>query len=95
MNRFDQDKVWATQDGRVIPLADLTDRHLRNVLGHLEDNVEGWKFLYEEAHLATGINSESGDEWYERLLSEPPLEWLHGTKLYRALTREQKRRIRA
>lgn len=92
VNRFDQDKIWTTQDGRAIPLAELKDSHLTNVIRHLNDNVDGWKMLYEEANLLTGIDSDSGDEWYDQLLQEPPLRWLHGTTLYRALLREQKRR---
>lgn len=35
--------TWTTRDGRIIPIRDMTDSHLRNTLAFLRRNVEHYR----------------------------------------------------
>jgi|GEM_PF-5273475 len=88
--------VWTTQDGRKLQPADMETNHIHNVRRMLM-RIATWRFhdMYL-LHTYVAVDTEAmGDGAADAFLSEmdaalkqTPVQWMFGTQLYTALTRE-------
>lgn len=62
-------KTWTTKDGKVIPIKDLTDDHLLNIIKHLE-NLATKRAAYATVESQGTICSASD------LMPDIPMEWM-------------------
>jgi hypothetical protein len=98
VDRFQETKVWHGNGGS-IPIRDMEDRYLRNVIDYLDDHVEAYRTAFGIAlfcgPLAEGLGDMASDALDAAMTDDArqsDVAWLHSTPLYRALKREAKRR---
>lgn len=90
---------WTTKDKRSIPIKEMGDSHLLNSIKFYRERAP--KMQENEAYAAAGeaacFDSDSMASYYadgmaDHLMHEATEDWLERQPLWRALTREAKRR---
>jgi hypothetical protein len=97
---LDQGIMWQPKDGPSLLITDMDTGHLTNLVAWLERRAVLIQFslAMDLAGFCAGPLGPSGDgasDAAEAAMAElcgPPLPWLRGTPLYRALTAELARR---
>lgn len=91
---------WTTKDKRSIPIKEMTDSHLANTIAYLERTAPAKQEIAQESAMI-GYGALRGDmaKYYagqelNDLFVETPDQWLARQPAYKALVKEQKRRLR-
>ncbi len=89
---------WTTKDKRSIPIAGMSDGHLVNSIRFFRDRAEvmQWQDIESCMGAACSLNGDAAiyhsEQAMDEMTEEPTEDWLERQPLWRALTRETKRR---
>lgn len=88
---FDQSDWWRNGQRDWVSIDSIDDRYAINLCAFLEQRAEIYKMRYELAMCRQSgfpmgdMAQDAFDAEFDLLLDEPTLDWLHRTKLYRAI----------
>jgi len=83
--------VWATKDGRYIPIDELSDPHLHNIIMHLIRRLEKWDCLMDEGYAHLGQVGEMSSYYMEQELRSLERR-RHRTSLWLETMRKERKR---
>ncbi len=81
---FDGGYWWRARSGCYVPIVQMTPEHRYSTAKMLERHAQAYQMRYELELMSSPLLSavpDDVDPWF----NGPPLAWLHGTRLYRAL----------
>jgi hypothetical protein len=88
-------KTWTTKEGQIIPIEELTDKHLTNIIKHIRRKVNIAIANYDEEPIIRTLSSAGDDDVEDNPnYIEPTMENFLPRGYYDLLAESRKRKLR-